>query len=90
MIKTSYICDKCGAVQDSPEQFWTIGLVYSHQGATYLQYSTPKKKHTMQLCRRCLVDLGILIPANTDEPVSQSPPTLEELIRDIIREEINE
>lgn len=89
MIKTSYVCDKCGAVQDTPEQFWNVGVTYSNQGATYIQYSTPAHKNTMQVCRKCFIDFGLTAPTKKDEPIQQAPPTLEELIREIVREEIN-
>ena len=83
-IKTIYICDKCGAEQVTPEQFWTVGLwaVYSATRTTAEQNEYVADKR-VQVCRPCLESFGIHV--RIKDSVDPAPqPTIEELIREIL------
>lgn len=77
MITTTYKCDKCGNVQETPEQFWTIGV---GAGIPTRAISIDR---AMQVCRRCLENLGYHVK-QPRPPNSPPPPTIEELIREIL------
>ena len=79
MITTIYKCDKCGNEQNNNNHFWTVGIT-----ATTSQSSSgtfPIK--SMNVCRLCLESLGVYVTKKADEPLP-APPTVEELIREII------
>lgn len=84
MIKTNYICDRCAHPQESPDQFWVIGVKAKPYGYTTSQWEA--SDHQMQVCRPCLEVLGFHVRApKKDEPPLPAPPTLEELIREIVQ-----
>lgn len=83
MITTIYKCDRCGAGQNTSDQFWrvdiTIETVEKHIG-----HGSPlgKGKHW---CRRCMEEYGLLPNVTEDvTPISPSP-SLEDIIREIVR-----
>jgi hypothetical protein len=87
MIKTEYICDKCKASQPTDRQFWKIRVAVR----SFEQYgvTTDSVAREEQWCRRCVEDMGLL---PTDRPKAEMPPapaTLEDMIREIIREEVS-
>lgn len=88
--KTEYSCDKCGHVQPLAEQMWNVRVQYQHEGS-YGDSRFWSSKEQMW-CRKCLENAGLVAisPATKrDEPAPEVKPTLEELIRDIARDEIN-
>lgn len=81
--KTIYTCDKCGKEQLTMDQFWTVGV--SANCATYPATNFVTGKF-LQVCRPCLESFGIHVqqrPANV--PPAPEPPSLEDLIREIVR-----
>ena len=78
MITTEYKCDKCKKVQFTSEQFWTIGVgAGAGAGAPHISVD-----RTIHVCRNCLEDLGYHVrPIFPSRP---PPPSLEELIREIL------
>jgi len=88
MIKTEYICDNCGAVQQTPEQMWEIGIAYSHTPMS--AYSTTIK-HQQLWCRECMVKKHLLGDEVEKKKVEAPPiaPSLEDLIRTLIQEEMD-
>lgn len=79
-IKTIYKCDKCGSEQESNNQFWTVGVTANCSNYASRDFVAGK---SMQVCRPCLESFGIHVQHKQDEP-AQQPPTLEELILEII------
>lgn len=80
MITTIYKCDICGLEQDDNKQFWTVGVTASYQG--YSSMSFVENKY-LEVCRPCLESLGIYVQKKKDDSLP-NPPTIEELIREII------
>lgn len=87
-VTTTYTCDRCGAQQSTPEQFWTIGVVAKHDLHTaFPKWELPLERNRMQVCRACCEAMGMvprMVPVENPPP----PPTLEDLIRELIREEM--
>lgn len=84
-IVTTYACDRCGHQQNSGEQMWDIG-VGIQPTAQYKPIEYLKGKSLW--CRACVVGVLGLLPKNNDDPPPPSPaPTLEDMIRQIVREE---
>ena len=81
MITTIYKCDKCGNEQNDNDQFWTVGIT----ARTKWHQSMDDIVKSIQVCRPCLESLGIYVTQTKkkDEPLP-APPTIEELIREII------
>ena len=87
-VKTLYTCDKCGSVQETADQFWTVGVTANH-GMHQHPYQAEarslyvKDKH-VQVCRPCLESFGIHVMQKPSDPPKPQLPTVEELIREII------
>ena len=89
MITTIYKCDKCGKEQPKPEQMWWIAIRYTHHGGNINDTYTPNKYQEKLFCRECMEKLGILFSEKQAEKKTV-PPSFEEVLREIIREEIGE
>ena len=98
MIVTTYTCDKCGHAQNKNDQMWDIGVVIGHHASIYGRDRTPasiygrdRTPNPVQLwCRDCIEELGLLPPgggAKDAPPLPDPPPTLEDMIREIVRQE---
>lgn len=81
-VTVTYTCDKCGMQQPTSNQFWTVGIKAQCSGHTSDQYISNKFK--MEICRPCLEYLGIHPTEKTVNDPEYQPPTLEELIREIV------
>ena len=82
-IITKYICDKCGASQDTSDQFWAVGLAYNTVNVPLNQPTV-----SVHLCRPCLEQWG-LVPAVKGRPKAPEltkAEQLEELIQLIAAE----
>lgn len=86
-------CDLCGDEKittgvhgRTPNQFWKVGVTakpLNESGRDYNNYAiTP-----LEVCRPCLETLGIYVQEKTKELETHKPPTLEELIVDLVRRE---
>lgn len=82
-IKHIFKCDKCGAEQSTPEQFWTIGVFATLHSQGIRNPSETVKDKAIQVCRNCLEAFGIHRQASN--PAALTPmPTIEDLVRQII------
>jgi hypothetical protein len=80
-VKTTYKCDKCGAEQDTDDQFWTVGI-YANCQCLSDNKVTGK---SLQVCRLCLEELGIYAETKINKDLMPVPiPTVEDLIRTIM------
>jgi hypothetical protein len=82
-VKTLYTCDKCGSVQETADQFWTVGVAANHGVHSEARNLYVKDKH-VQVCRPCLESFGIHVRQKPSDPPKPQLPTVEELIREII------
>ncbi len=91
-VITKYVCDKCGHSKATSIQMWNVGIVCE----TYSS-GTPRNnmlyKHLW--CRRCLVKAHILSSSDAERdrlkiPIPETPPTFEEMLRDLIGDIVQE
>ena len=82
-VRFLYICDKCGNTQETENQFWTVGVTASHGKHPEGRNIYVKDKY-VQVCRPCLESFGIHVQQKPSDPPKPKPPTVEELIREII------
>jgi hypothetical protein len=79
MITVTYKCDRCGAEQKKPDQFWHIKVSFEpHQNGSCREYADRQ----IHVCRACLETFGLVPSIIQVEPTP--PPTIEELIREVI------
>ena len=85
MIVTTYTCARCGHAQTTNGQMWTIRVSVSH-GTSASNY--PSTTRDALWCRK-YVEEKALLPSNP--PIDPPPelPTIEDLIREIVREELS-
>lgn len=86
MIKTTYICDKCKAQQDTSDQMWNIAVRCTHSPYSYV--ATDYQQPTMRAlwCRKCADEFQLI--ATRRDILPEAKPGLEDLLRELIREEI--
>jgi hypothetical protein len=84
MIVTTYSCDRCGHSQTTDDQMWGISVHLSHNGTTHVP------QHKQLWCRKCVEVVGIFPPRpSAKKAETRAPtPTLEDMLREMIREEI--
>lgn len=88
-IKTEYVCDNCGHTQNTSEQMWEVGIACRHLdgvGAPGWERHAVKQKNALW-CRECVLKAGILVQPRPIK-YTESEPTLEDLIREIVRQEM--
>ena len=77
--QATYECDKCHAIQETDEQFWTVGVKAVHH--RYTSDSFVDETFKMDVCRTCLESFGIHVSRREKhEPPPPAPPTLEPLL----------
>ena len=82
-IRTIYTCDKCGAEQKTQEQFWTVGVTANTLFSTSDYFVSGM---SIQVCRLCLESFGIYVQKRQfDDPPTPTPPTLEDLIIELVQ-----
>jgi hypothetical protein len=85
---TTYTCDKCGATSTDAAviRLERVCIVFGQHHTT-----TQHEEHSADWCLRCRIYMGITHAGydtqNKIDPRPE-PPTLEELVREIIKEEI--
>lgn len=87
MITVTRTCDRCSKNVLGDEQFWNVEIRYSgaaNNNPPYAYMTGPK----VQWCRECLETCG-LVPRAIVRPETPTP-TIEDIIRDIVREEAAE
>lgn len=82
-VRTLYICDRCGNEQDKAAQFWTVGVTANCGELRMSTYFVPGKY--IQVCRPCLDNMGVLVKEKPKDQESPQPPTVEDLVREIIQ-----
>lgn len=87
-VITKYVCDKCGATQDTDNQMWSVGVTVRANLSPTWTY--PDRRANQLWCRSCTEKLGLL---PTSDPVlansiKENPPTLEDMIREIVNDEM--
>ena len=91
MITTTWKCDHCGHEQPTAYQMWDVAITLRHVDAADSYVSSPSKVVGELWCRPC-VDRFALIGRLTlrEEPAAALPPTLEDLIREMLHEMVCE
>jgi len=80
-------CDRCGIEVSGDDQFWRVGIravcdkIIRFEDAGFVD-----SRHAMDVCRPCLELMGIHVLKRDNTPPPQAP-SLEELIREICRQE---
>jgi len=93
---TTLKCDRCKQSWNLPDhrQLWRIGVSYYTNAPAYYSsdFKQPNQGHIAEWCRGCMVEMGLLGPSSDGEDKDKirpdPPPTLEDLVRAICREEI--
>jgi hypothetical protein len=86
---TTFTCDLCGTQAIDDQQFLKeVSVVIENPyGARSSSTNVPKASW----CKPCLVRMGVIAVGNTHLPANMAPPTpptLEEVVRAIVQEEI--
>jgi hypothetical protein len=88
-VTTTYKCDRCSTEQATPEQFWKLRVeLRSYKPFGNFDSSFAAKE--AQWCRKCVETVHLAAPyqhVEDKEPVPPAP-TFEEMLREIVREEI--
>ena len=93
MIVTTYTCDKCGHSQErpqSPKQLWDVGIGIEALGTGSYHSISSRLAHKQIWCRSCIIKSGLFPPSHIDKEKAPTPPTLEDMIREIMKEEIDD
>ena len=91
-ITTTYTCDKCGHSQPTSDQMWIILVVVNRWTSAPVTIASAYTHRKNLWCRKCIEAFGLLPPPRNEknEHVITPPPTFEEMVRDIVREELAE
>ena len=83
-VVITYTCDRCGHTQNNSDQMWRTGVFIGH-----INYPVGEQNAAIW-CRKCIESVGLLPPNPplVTEATQPKKPTLEELIRELIREEL--
>lgn len=82
-----YICDRCGGETDDGSKIYHVRLqAIATSRGPYQSHPSSHMKQAMW-CENCIVQTVGARPPKEDEP---PPPTLEDIIRDLVREEVGE
>lgn len=86
-IITKYICDRCKKEHDTAENIWDIAITC--ENSRYRSsYTTPTKHQSAIWCRTCVNEMGIFTPLLRAEGDFPPPITIDDMIRAIIVETI--
>lgn len=90
MVVTTRFCDKCQREIGEKEKLHGIGVVYSYNNEDIYLHSPASlyihKKE--QWCGDCMASIGIKTFPVPTTPIPESTPSLEDIIKEIIREVI--
>lgn len=93
---TKYTCDRdgCGHVQETSDQMWTVLVAYASVDTHYSNINSERftRSKEQMWCRNCMAKVGLLgfMRVSDEEKVQTPPPTLEDLVRELAREEIEQ
>lgn len=92
MIKTTYTCDACkkeivreGARRD---QLWYVTIFYREGSEPHV--SNYNGTRVVHWCRACMEQAGLTPIVELKENPPETVKTLEDVVREIVREEISE
>lgn len=85
-VTTIYKCDKCGNEEKSSGDFWNVGI--SANPINYSHGSNIIQRLQIQICRQCLESFGIKVHKKPNVAPGPTPPTIEELITEIVAIEV--
>jgi hypothetical protein len=91
----TYKCDSCGKESTDKDKLdlaiVAIGVKRDYYGSFDAQTFSllDNAKREKEMCKICRIKLGILPPGMKKEEVQTPVPTLEDMIREIIRDEIS-
>ncbi len=86
MITTIRVCDRCAAEKENdPDFLWNLGVAKGR--GEMPRFSTAQK--FIQLCRSCMVTLGLLPSVKDDPPAPESKPTALEIV-ELLAEKLRE
>ncbi len=91
MKTITYKCDRCGEVIEDPSwDAFSVSIVsVLEQQKGYTAYPSRNVVAEAHWCRSCAVACHAIAPESSATP-APNPPTLEEMIRDIVREELED
>jgi len=82
---TKFTCDRCGTSAVDDQKFlFKVGITLPEE---YSSYSSRQEVKNADWCRQCLVACGLKFSQKA-ESAPEVKPTFEDIIRDIVREEI--
>lgn len=86
-FKVIQTCDRCNR-SGSPEEIQLRGI-FVRVGTNLHDYGGAQQCNNFcaQWCDNCVREVGIWPPSPTSPPPIHPPPTLEDMIREIVREE---
>ncbi len=88
MITVTKTCDACNADVTNKDQLWNVAIgIGCHPDQARID-SQPK--HNAQWCRSCMEKRGLVPVPLHQRTVNYPIATIDELIRDIVREELPE
>lgn len=91
-------CDKCKTEVPEGEELWTLGIIAkcgksSKETVGYAfkphNLSYVKDNYRRDYCRICVLDTGMVVH-DAEEDTSKKTPTLDELLRDIVEEAVQD
>lgn len=86
-IETAYVCDRCDHKQKTPAKMWKVGIVVNHIG--HVQVSSPRSSQLW--CDDCTNKFSLTPkPFSAFPDEGPKPPTLEDIIREIVFETVSE
>lgn len=84
-----YKCDRCNNEGDIKVTTIAVGIRSTNYSYNYNNDFVLNSRKEMDLCNKCLVDVGLLIgQKNEPKPDTESKVTLEDLVRLIVNEEL--
>lgn len=87
-VTTTYKCDRCLSEQTTSDQFWVIRILVHTYNNGHDVYGGGER--TAHWCRKCVEAIHLLAPHmhNQQRTPLPAPPTFEEMLREIVRDEI--
>lgn len=88
-VRTIYTCERCKKDQDTESDFYTVGILVQSGSEDFTNMGYGNKRcvdsgKQMQVCRTCLEAMGISPWQPEQKPQDTPPPSLEDLIREIV------
>lgn len=95
-VQTTLTCDRCRAscdvqAEDKKEgrQFWEVRVGAYPRKMAHL--NVPSASKVALWCRTCLAEFGMMPTTDDGKKVEPAPtPTMEDLVREIVREEVGQ